>query len=44
MPVYQKNQSKMMKKLQNYLKEKNSILVKQNPQQYLMKIVKQGKK
>ena len=26
------------------LKEKNSILVKQNPQQYLMKIVQQAKK
>jgi len=28
----------------NYLKEKNSISVKQNPQQYLMKIVQRAKK
>jgi len=33
-----------MKKLQNNLKEKISILVGQNPQQYLMKIVQREKK
>jgi len=33
-----------MKKLQNNLKEKNSTSVKQNPQQYLIKIVQLAKK